>query len=94
MDADGTDVKSVTTPHSGIQYPPWSPKDDKVLYRKASPIYELAMVDVNDSSETSLGFDGVFPSWSPDGKYIAFQVSVGLGDEDDSYIYGVTIQGK
>ncbi len=81
MDADGSNPTRISFADSSYcTSPAWSPKGDKIVFvcRKAG--FQLYMSGPDGGSPVQLTFSGdnEDPSWSPDGRFIAFS-STNLG---------------
>jgi len=77
MNADGTDVRQVSSHDGGSDFSPsWSPNGSKLIF--ASSRYEdwgIFVVNADGTDERPVLFQGGYvndPVWSPDGELIAF----------------------
>ena len=88
MNADGSNIVQLTTGEGDYQFDgngrnPWSPDGKKLIFSHASPgeqSYRLYVMDITDKSITTLTNEPghyIHPSWSPDGRYIAFIADTG-----------------
>ncbi|MBC8275792.1 MAG: PD40 domain-containing protein, partial [Chloroflexi bacterium] len=78
--------------------PAWSPDKKKIAYVSAvssppkKPVYDLYVLEiesgrVNRLTSESPGVNILNPIWSPDGKKIAFEKLVGLGETVDAIVW-------
>jgi TolB protein len=74
MRRDGSDVKRITFEGSYNTSPCWSPKGDKIIFAGRRGTNQIFMVNPDGSGLTQLTSQGnnEEPSFSPDGRYIAF----------------------
>ena len=78
MNADGKDVKEITTEGNpiGIVYPAWSPDGKKIVYaHPAAGGLELFVCDPDGKGNKQLTNEGAqnsYACWSRDGKRVAF----------------------
>ena len=68
--ADGSNARRVA---DGIWQPRWSPDGSKLVYERAYYV-DIAIVDVRGKRQRPrpLGYKGIEPDWSPDGKFVVF----------------------
>ena len=96
MDADGTDVLQLTDNAREDAYPALSPDGSRIAFaRKARGQLDLFVMDVDGSNVTRVmrtaNADEVLPSWSPDGKKLAFTATVTTPDGWQSDIYRIRV---
>ena len=74
MRKDGSDVKRITFEGSYNTSPCWSPRGDKIIFAGRRGTNQIFMVNPDGSGLTQLTTQGnnEEPSFSPDGRYIAF----------------------
>lgn len=74
MRRDGTDVRRITFEGSYNTSPCWSPKGDKIVFSGRRGTNQIFIMNPDGSGLTQLTFQGnnEDPSFSPDGRYIAF----------------------
>ena len=81
MDADGSNVRRVTTAPGGDYGPAWSPDGSTIVYWRGSPEEEgggtLFTIPAEGGQPRSLGVHGLFPDWSATG-WIAFDGNGGV----------------
>jgi TolB protein len=91
MAADGSDRRRLTHSGAGIDYSPtWSPDGTRVAFRttRGSPAgsdpSNIFVVNADGSGERQLtpargaAAGGLFPAWSPDGRWIAYSNGAGI----------------
>lgn len=85
MNADGTNVRALTSARTYLRAPQWHPDGSRLLYGSGSPTRIYSMTTSGTETQlTGLGA-GSLPAWSPDGSKIAF-VASRSGSEEDIYI--------
>ena len=85
MDADGGNLRRLTNHPDWDIFPAWSPDGKQIAFmsdrdghvddRHGSPNYEIYVMDADGGNPQNLTNDpsgDLYPSWSPDGKQIAF----------------------
>jgi TolB protein len=80
MDADGSNLRQITTGSQGDRAPAWSPDGRYIVY-SSNPVSfaNLYVIDLECDSDCSprllLEHDGYdsYPDWSPDGRWIVFE---------------------
>jgi len=86
MNADGTDMRQLTTAPGRDIEPAWSPDGSRIVFasdRDDPDNLQLYIMDANGSNQRRL-FQEVFawdnwgPAWSPDGTRVAFQTNRNL----------------
>jgi len=103
MDADGQNVRQVTTSATAKQDPTWAPDGNTIAYSANSfdvdgqTDLEIWAVNADGSGArqiTSNTFPDTYPAWSPDGSTIAF-VSTRPGDTNRNiYVMGADGSGQ
>jgi TolB protein len=77
MDPEGANVRPLTT--SGFHTQPrWSPRGDAIAYTQRTAGHEIWVVDADGSNARRLtngGGENMSPTWSPNGRHIAFQTN-------------------
>ena len=98
MDADGGNLQRLTNNPNSDQYPSWSPDGKRIVFsarrdghfeNKFEITFEIYVMDADGNNQQRLTENRKndwFPSWSPDGKQIAFE-SDRKGDLQNFEIY-------
>ena len=87
MDADGSNPLNLTNDPAFDQTAAWSPDSTQIAFARDREIW---VMDADGSNQQSLGADGVLPTWSPDGNYIAL-----CSERDGNYdIYVMDADGS
>ncbi|MGE3806766.1 MAG: hypothetical protein AB7K24_19025 [Gemmataceae bacterium] len=83
MDADGKNLKQLTSGASECRCPAWSPDGTKIAFAlHRGPNAQVYVMDVNRNNLKNLSNDGAFsadPAWSPDGTRIAVASNRSVG---------------
>ena len=81
MNADGTDLKSISVDGTNSGFPSWSPDGQKIVYEQDG---HLVVHNLTTNTRVNLTIPGAqrdnFPKWSPRGDWIVF-ASDRNGDE-------------
>jgi TolB protein len=75
MDANGGNVRRLTTAGAYNVNPRWSPKGNRIAYaRMQGGAFHIYVINADGSGDTQLTTTGSNenPAWSPDGRFIAF----------------------
>ncbi|HEV2950753.1 MAG TPA: hypothetical protein VGZ51_01515 [Actinomycetota bacterium] len=87
MDADGSNARQLSDLWG--EYPAWSPDGSAIAFASSmggstpfgDPDYDVWVMDADGSDETNLtaapGSNDMYPTWSPDGAWIAFESTRG-----------------
>jgi Tol biopolymer transport system component len=85
--ADGTNAQQLTferDPGVALALPQWAPAGDRILFLRAHDArIDLCLVNRDGSGVDTLLPDGLGPCWSPDGRSIYFNRTVGRIDRLD-----------
>ena len=106
MALDGTDVRRVTDLPDWDTYPAISPDGNELVWRRVTPTggksesgrnSEVFWMDLRTGATRNLtghqAFDG-WPTWSPDGKHIAYASNRGNADFEAFDIYVANKDGS
>ncbi len=102
MDSDGSNVQQLTfAPRAGgfSGQATWSPDGSKIVFISGftdgpkSAIYVMNLRDKQTTRLTDAALVAQYPHWSPDGRFIVFQVSATAGSNQDS-IYVMNADGS
>src|SRR5207245_1174791 len=78
MDADGGNVRQLTSGDADDRHPTWSPDGKRIAVDSGSDIKrDIWVIDMASRARTQLTRSGAitsFPSWSPDGTRISYYV--------------------
>ena len=96
MDADGTDVLRLTDNAREDAYPALSPDGTRIAFaRTTRGQLDLYVMDADGTNATRVmrttNADEVLPSWSPDGKKLAFTATVTTPNGWQSDIYRIRV---
>lgn len=75
MNADGTNVRFLTSTYDPEGHPAWSPDGRKIAYEFQ---YGISIINADGTNPVRLLENGATPKWSPDGKRILFARSINL----------------
>ena len=105
MDADGGNPQNITNDRNDDRYPSWSPDSERIVFVSQRPghfkskfliTYEIYVMDADGGNEQRLTENrrqnDLYPSWSPDGKRIAFEADR-KGDFENPEIYVMDADG-
>src|SRR5439155_5010155 len=77
MDAEGANVRQITSGPAQTQ-PRWSPKGDAIAYTSREGNFDIWLIGSDGSNPRRLTAgpgDNEAPTWSPNGRHLAFQAS-------------------
>lgn len=110
MDADGTNVKRLTNTPAVALPPLWSPDGKKIAFQSSfedernhnsegavsTALYVINADGTNLKRLTDARGLANFPSWSPDGKHLAYSFSASHRDEPHLYVVNIdgSVQGR
>ena len=75
MNADGSNVRKLTTSGAYNVGPSWSPKGDRILYCRREPNdFQIHAINPDGTGDIRLTSEGrnEYPHWSPDGRFVTF----------------------
>jgi len=97
MNVDGTGVERLSDVEG--EYPAWSPDGTRIAFESyvggttpfGDPNYDVFIMDADGSNEQNLtndpdSYDG-YPSWSPDGEWIAFESTLATPEDFEPPAY-------
>ncbi len=96
MQANGENLRRLTTDQEGDLYPAWSPDGSRIAFssERDSSLY---VINADGSDEHRLALTGNHdrnPSWSPDGSRIAFVTVVRMPEKTGSYVAVMNADGS
>ena len=104
MDADGGNPQNLTNDRNDDRYPSWSPDSERIVFVSQRPGHfrsklgitsEIYVMDADGQNQQRLTENRQtdwYPSWSPDGKRIAFASDM-KGDFENFEIYVMDADG-
>jgi Tol biopolymer transport system component/uncharacterized CHY-type Zn-finger protein len=92
MDADGNNVRRLTTHENGDLFPTWSPDGTQLAFHSTrNGNYDLYSIDIASGDLRQLTSDSALeasPSWSPDGRYLVYEAK--YSGNSDIYLLDLT----
>ena len=86
MNADGTDVRQLTSNEDDEMFPAWSPDGNRIAFMSnRGGEFNIFVMNADGGAVRQLtdnDDDDRFPAWSPDGTLIAFEKHVGSDYKD------------
>jgi len=89
LDLDTGERKFLTDGRS----PAWSPDGEEIVFVREGDIYKIRLSDGNITQLTTWG-SCFFPDWSPDGKRIAYDCTIGTVDSNGIWIVEIDTKTK
>ncbi|HOT78201.1 MAG TPA: chitobiase/beta-hexosaminidase C-terminal domain-containing protein, partial [Candidatus Wallbacteria bacterium] len=84
IDADGSNIKQLTTGEYEDYLPQWSPDGTKILFKRREPVSGnefIYVMNADGSGQTELAGSAFSASWSPDCQKIAYSWGDGMNNE-------------